>query len=276
MHSYKELEESYRKALERAKALPRIPIGDETIIVSTTRARAAARILYMGILHSGKQVFLSTPTETMYHLLPYRETGKVIVFNDEPRSLRIVGLVESAGLLGVEITIITPRLHPAVNERVQQQNAEIIEVPDKDPLLTMALYALLNTPSLMGTRQDRFQGELDHLDSALEWMRDKITAEETRLVEDSETLYYTPATEPGGYYYYALTGKYPLPLDALIPGKAKGLVILTGVEELTYKDIIMQYRIRGGQKRILKIDTDPITAGLYSILAVILLTGRTT
>ncbi|MEB3759225.1 MAG: hypothetical protein GSR81_00050 [Desulfurococcales archaeon] len=276
MHSYEELEKSYSKALERAKALPRIQIGDETIIVSTTRARAAARILYMGILHSGKQVFLSSPTEAMYHLLPYRETGKVVVFNDEPRSLRIVGLAESAGLLGAETTIITPSLHPAVKERIQQQNAELIEVPDKDPLLIMALYALLNTPSLMGSRQERFQAELDHLDSALEWMRDKITVEEPRLLENSETLYYTPATEPGGYYYYALTGKYPLPLDALMPGKAKGLVIITGVEELTYKDIIMQYRIRGGQRRILKIDTDPITAGLYSILAVILLIGKTT
>ncbi len=276
MHSYEELEKSYSKALERAKALPRIQIGDETIIVSTTRARAAARILYMGILHSGKQVFLSSPTEAMYHLLPYRETGKVVVFNDEPRSLRIVGLAESAGLLGAETTIITPSLHPAVKERIQQQNAELIEVPDKNPLLIMALYALLNTPSLMGSRQERFQAELDHLDSALEWMRDKITVEEPRLLEDSETLYYTPATEPGGYYYYALTGKYPLPLDALMPGKAKGLVIITGVEELTYKDIIMQYRIRGGQRRILKIDTDPITAGLYSILAVILLIGKTT
>ncbi len=278
MHSFNELEKIYHQALSHAKTLPELEIGEETIIVSTTRAIPAAKTLFTGILHSGKTAIFSMPTEAMYHLIPYRETGNLIVYYMEPRSLRIVGIAESAGLLGLETTFIGPRMHPAVRERVEQQGAQIIEVTNQYPLLTMSIYSLLRVPRLLGARDERFRAEIDELDSALAWVNEwiqpifnKIDAEGNRL---NLQIFYTPITEPGAYYYYNITGVYPRPLDTLDPAREKGLVMISSVEELTYKDILVQYSMRYGTASVVRIDTDPVTASLYSILATIMLTGK--
>ncbi len=280
MHSYDELERVYHEALSTARTLPRIEPGEDAVIASTLKALPAARILYNAYLQGGHRALLVEPTEASLGVISYRETGEILIYQADSRSLRVVNLAEAAGLLGLHVTVIGPEVHPAVRERLEYSGADIVEVGGPAPLLSMAAYSLYIAPRLLGAREQRYREELGHLDSALEWVREKLGGSLQALQAAFRLQpYYTPLTYSGALYQcLAARCGIPAPLEALqVVGRGSysgGLVYVTGVEEHDYKDILLSIGLHAhGRLHKILIDTDPVTAGFYSILAALLTVG---
>lgn len=269
------IEEAYNRALKASQSLPHPTMQGEVLIAHSGWGEPAARILYTGITHSGGRAVIASSVEASKHILPYRSLDTLIAFTASPRDPRSIILLESASLLGVErITLVSPPLHPAYREKAEEAATQVIEVPQKaPPLLTEALAALEWTPRQLGAREDRIRTEITHLDTALQWVEEYISPGEEYSGYHPA---YTPAAKPGALYHCYITGCTPVPLeDALeYPRGYKLLAYMTSVEEQDYRDILAGARPRGLEIKEIMINTDPITAGLYSILAAILVTRR--
>ncbi len=276
MLSYSEIERKYREALDRARRLSKPRLGRDTIVAATYDSMPAARILYMGCLHAGLPCTLAEPTLASVSIAPYRETGSVVAFTSNPKSLRIVNLAEAASLLGLEVSVVAPSLHPAVRERLESVGAEIILAGDPG-LLTMSIAATLWVPKLMGAREARFRAELEELGSALEWLAGGAARSymEMRGESLSKPPLYTPIAAPGAYYHcVALRCGVPIPLEAAaLSGYQGSIIYASSVEIHDYRDILSTPG-RITRRLLIQIGSDPVTAGLYSVLAAALVTGR--
>ena len=281
------LDKIYHDTLSAARLTPKPGILEpgrieDLVVAYTPRSEPAARILYTGILHSGGRAILAPLSEAATSIVPYKEPGGLLVLHDDPRSLRLVTLSEAAGLLGVETVVVGRRLHPAVEERLEASGAEIVEVEAPAPILALAAIALYWAPKLMGAREARYREELEHLETALEWVEERLPHARTPPTGDSITIAsYTPLAKPGAVYHHVLEGgPPPVPLESLpdlrLPRtfKTSTIVYTTGVEEFNYKDILVRLGLRGPKPLLIRIDTDPVTAGFYSMLAAGLLAGK--
>lgn len=276
MLSYSEIDKKYQAALDRARGLPKPGLGRDSIIVATYDSMPAARILYMGCLHAGLPCTLAEPTLASVSITPYRETGSVVAFTSNPKSLRIVNLAEAASILGLDVWVVAPSLHPAVRERLESAGAEIILTGDPG-LLTMSIAATLWVPKLMGAREARFRAELEELGSALEWLAGGAVQGymEMRSEGLSKPPLYTPIAAPGAFYHcVALRCGVPIPLEAAaLSGYQGSIVYASSVEIHDYRDILSSPG-RVSRRLLIQIGSDPVTAGLYSVLAAALVTGR--
>ena len=263
-------------AIAKARSLPKPSIEEDTIIAATYDAWPAARILYTSCLHSGRTCALAEATLASTSIIPYRETGPVIAFTTNPRSLRTVNLAEAAGILGLDVTVVAPSIHPAVRERLEMSGATIIETGEPG-LLIMSIATALWAPPMMGAREARLRGELEELDSAPEWLIKGALRNMGVIGEDSLSSppLYTPIAAPGAYYHcIALQCGAPIPLDAASKSRfPSSIVYATSVEQHDYRDILaLSLKIK--RDLVILINSDPVTAGLYSVMAAALITGR--
>ena len=278
MLSFEALERAYQDALSKARGLPRPRVGDDTLIASGLDSLPAARILYTACLHAGIRCTLAEPTFLAMSLIPYRETGGIVLFARDPRSLRVVALSEAAGILGLDVVVVGPEMHPAVEERLEASGVERITVPEPS-LLVMSIAAALWSPRMMGAREPRLRRELEELPTALGWVRDSVVrgAAEGLGERIARPPMYTPVAAPGAFYHcLALSCGLPIPLEAarLLGGLSGGLVYASSIEIQVYKDLLMGPRAPARGSRVLLINSDPVTAGLYSVLAAMIITGR--
>ncbi len=268
-------EEAYRQALDTARRLPRPRLEGEVLVAYTGAAEAPARILYTALTHSGSKALIAHSVEAARHIVPYRDIDTVLIYSPSGRDPRSLGLAETASLLGVgRVALVTPQMHPAYREKAESLGVELVELPGKaPPILAMALASLHWAPKQMGPRAGRLEAEIGELDSALEWARE--TLEATPGYAGLEALY-TPAAKPGAIYHCTTTGCTPRPLEAVLsmPRGAEAVAYVTSVDEQDYRDVLASHAARGVRLHVIRINTDPITAGLYSILAALLITQK--
>ena len=270
-----EPDKAYAEALSAARLLPRPRLEDDTVIAYGRGGLAAAYTLFLALSHSGARAMLLRPMEAAVHVLPYRETGPLVIYTRDPRDLRSLNAAMAGVHLGLEVYLVAPELHPALEEQLESLGVERIRVPRQaPPLLTMVLASLHWAPKMMGAREERLRREIGELDSALDWL--KTTQAAALGVEPPRLALYTPAALPGAAYHAEALGGDARPLEdaaGLGPG-ARAVAYTVGVERHGYKDIILQARTRRVELVEVPIDTDPVTAAAYSVMAAMLLTGR--
>jgi len=203
-------------------------------------------------------------------VLPYRETGPLIVYTLDPKDNRAVNAVMAASSLGVPAVLIAPPMHPAVEDLLGQLAVERITIPaGPDPEAAMAAHALLSAPPMQGARKGRLEGELGALEEAPRWLLE----EKRDLVEASgpaaHTLY-SPVGEPAAHAHARLHGSRPGPLGGpWAPGRGEEAVVFTSsVEAHDYRDILTRLRMGGVRLRVASITTDPVSGAFYLLLAV--------
>ncbi len=49
---------------------------------------------------------------------------------------------------------------------------------------------------------------------------------------------------------------------------------MASVEEPSYRDVLLSARVRGLKLHVININTDPVTAGIYSVIAAALIAGK--
>jgi len=271
-----DIEKCYLEALRGAEELPHISLGEGTLIAYSRGAEPPAYTLYTATLHAGLRTRIASAVEASVHLLPYRDQDRVVVFTLNPRDPRALNTAITAALLGVKVTLITPPLHEAYEERVRVHDVEVVKVESRYPLLAMTAAALMWTPRLMGFREGRIRGEISSLKDALKWVYESYK----ELVEGGagyEIAAYTPSTRPGAYYYCRATGcREPIPLEAVaeLPRGLKVLGLLTTAEEHAYRDLILLAKTQGVQVEVATFNTDPVTATLYSTLLALTTTRK--
>ena len=268
-------DKAYAEALSAARLLPRPRLGDDTIVVHGRGGLAAAYTLFLALAHSGARAVLLRPLEAAVHVLPYRETGPLVIYTRDPRDLRSLNAAMAGVHLGLEVYLVAPPLHEALEEQLESLGVERIRVPPAaPPLLTMVLASLHWAPKMMGAREERLRREIGELDTALDWLRDS----QARALagEPPSLVLYTPAALPGAAYHAEAVGGEARPLEEALglgPG-SRAVAYTVGVERHGYKDIILRARTSRVELVEVPIDTDPVTATVYSVLAAMLLTRR--
>ncbi|MEM1938279.1 MAG: hypothetical protein QXI24_00520 [Acidilobaceae archaeon] len=252
-----------------------IEVSDDDLIVYSRGAEPPAYISYIGALHSGYKVRIASTTEASIHILPYVEHNKVIVFSIEHRDVRALNTVITASLLGVRSILVAPQQHEAYEERAKLRGVERVVVPSRYPLLASSVIALKSIPKLMGLRDERIRREIRELSDALKWIYERYSdiIGESRVYD---VIAYTPSTKPGAYYCKASNNIQPIPLEAILdlPRGVKALVFTTTVEEQEFKDVILSSKVKGIELYTITLNTDPVTAGFYSILVAIALSKK--
>lgn len=271
-----EVEECYLRALRDAIQLPGVFVEEGALIVYTRGSEPPAYTLYIASLHAGLKTRIASAVEASVHLLPYRDVSSTIVFTLNPRDSRALNTAITASLLGAKTTLVTPQPHEAFEERARAHGVEIVKITSKHPLLAMSIAALRWIPKLMGFREGRVREEISSLQTALTWVYERYK----EIIERGsvyDLVAYTPATRPGAYYYCrAVECTEPIPMDALseLPQGARVLALETTAEEHAYKDVLVNARMRGVNVDIVSLNTDPVTATLYSILVALALTRK--
>ncbi|MGC9210098.1 MAG: hypothetical protein ACP5FT_02380 [Acidilobus sp.] len=266
------------RAIEQARALPRPELGNDFLIISSYEALPAARVLYVGALSAGARAALLHPTEASVLLMPYRETPKVIVYALSSKDGRAVRAAEEAALLGAEVYFVSPRLHESLESRLTRyEGLKRVEVPGAAPLMTMVIASALWSPRPQGSRGPRLESELRAVDDAPKWILENFSSQAAEVSSLSEfAAFYTPSVEAGARYLCGASSSCEgaFPLDGLGARRFKAAVILeTTSEAHDYRDVEMSVGPGIKAVRVL-INTDPITAGLYSVMFGALAAGR--
>jgi hypothetical protein len=84
-------------------------------------------VLHLGVLHSGGRSVYLRPSEAALHFMPYREfRATLVAFTLDPKDTRVLHAVEAAVNLGVRSYVVSPGMHPAYEERLEELGAEHI------------------------------------------------------------------------------------------------------------------------------------------------------
>ncbi len=267
------------RSLSDARSLPRLSLSGDLLIVSSQEASAAARILYVGALSSGARAVLTGATEASVLLMPYREVGRVVAYAVSPRDSRVVRAVEEALMLGSETYLVAPRLHEALEARLSRHEGLMrVEVPASTPLMTMIFASAIWSPRPMGARASRIEAELQTLEEAPQWVLQTFSGQVSEVASlVSFSAFYTPAAEPGARYLCLASDRCESarPLDELSRFKGEAAVLMeTTSEAHDYGDLEVGAAARGLRTVRVIINTDPITAGVYSAIFGALAAGR--
>lgn len=279
MQSSDELLKALSRSLSEARSLPRPDLSGDLLIISSQDAAPAARVLYVGALSSGARAVITGATEASVLLMPYREVNRVVAYALSPRDSRVVRAVEEALVLGSEVYLIAPPLHEALEERLsRREGLRRIEVPTSAPLMTMIFASALWSPRPMGARSSRVEAELQALDEAPQWVLQTFSRQATEVANlTGFSAFYTPAAEPGARYLCLASDRCDCarPLDELARFRGGTAVLIeTTSESHDYGDVEIGAAARGARIVKVVINTDPITAGVYSAIFGAIATGR--
>lgn len=269
------LEKAYLEALREAQKLS-LKVSEGELIVYSRGAEPPAYILYTGTIHAGLKTRIASTVEASIHILPYRDYEKVTVFTVNKRDPRAVNTAITAAILGARVTLVAPPLHEAYEERARMRGVERVTITAPNPLLTTSIAALRWVPELMGLREARVRGEILNLEGALKWLIETY-GDKLAPKKQYDIVAYSPSTRPGAYYYYRATGfPEPAPMEALAeaPRNSKALALATTTEEQEYKDILITANAQGVKIDMYTLNTDPVTAGLYSLLIAMIITEK--
>lgn len=261
-------DEAYLRALRGVEGL-RIEVRGGDIISFSRGGEPAANILYIASLHAGMDVRLASAVELSYHLLPYAERSRAIIFSPR-RDLRAVSAAIAASILGAEVIFVAPPQGANVEERLEMRGVERVTLPEQSPMISSSFLAAMSAPKLMGFRESRVRGELAALSEALTWLR--AGAERLRGAS-FEAVLYTPVTKAGAYYLRHASGcSEPAPLEALPELRAsRALAMYSSLEESEYRDVLSSLP---PWVEPLRVDADPVTASLYSVILSAIISDR--
>jgi hypothetical protein len=173
--------------------------------------------------------------------------------------------------------VVSPGMHPAYEERLEELGAEHIRLR-RHPVLSMTLAALTWVPRMQGFREERLRAEIEAIGDALSWVSERYSREigEARglLGAQGFTAYHTPTGSPGAYYLARVAGAREAPLESAPALRAPGVAFAASIEEASYRDVILAARVRGARLAVIVFNTDPVTAGVYSVLAAALIAGE--
>ncbi len=274
------VKEAFREALREARSSERPRLSGEVIVAASPGAEPPARVLYLGVLHSGSRSVYTRPSEAALHFMPYRDfDATLVVFTLDPKDTRALHAVEAAVNLGVSAYVVAPRLHPAYEERLRELGSGYVRIESRSPLLAMTLAALHWVPDMQGFRRERFRAEVESLDDAAEWVEENYGRE---LEEAREAVsgggglaaYYTPTGYAGARYLSLALGTRTAPLEEAPKIGSPGVAFMASVEEPSYRDVLLSARVRGLKLHVININTDPVTAGIYSVIAAALIAGK--
>lgn len=281
MQSFEELSRGFLRALAESERAGRIPVSGGTIIISSRGSEPPGHILWMGCVHAGVRAFLSSPAEANIHLIPYSEeidARMAVVFSASINDPRALESVVTASALGLESYFVGPRMNRAYEERLSSLGAHRITVDGAAPLLSMSFIALNSIPRLRGAREERFRAEVGDLPSAPGWIVERYGGALDSARRARGHVLYTPSTKPGAYYHCLMTGCLePLPLEALHRLGSLGggaVAYVNSTEEHLYKDVLLEIRRRGLEVEVFRLNTDPLTAGIYSMILAGFIAGR--
>lgn len=277
MHSSNTAREAILEAIRGARRLDGPPIRDDAIITYTWDAKPAAHILYLALLHAGLRATLAHAALASVHIVPYRETGTVVAYTSSDRDVRVVNIAMAASALGLEVYVVGPEMHPAVEETLDQTGAKRITVPGENPLLTMMVASLLWRPRLLGAREERVRGEVEALPEALEWVESRYSREIEQASQGGyDGILYTPSIEAAALYHSMLTGIPASPLDEVVRTRpsSRYLAYIAGVDEHNYRDLLLKASLSQVKIARVMVDTDPVTLNIYGAMIASLALGR--
>ncbi len=277
MQSFEDIKKDFLKSLEIARSLPKPNISRDPVIVYSGGAKPAALELYITLLHAGKMATISPASLAGTSILPYRETGSVIVYTLDERDSRAVNVLMASSSLGLESYLIAPRMHPAIEELVDSIGSNRIEVPSENKLTIMMLASLYWRPKLLGAREERVSSEINQLPSAVEWIIEKYRVEINRIMNEGPSeAYYTPLMEAAGLYYSHITRVNAYELEEAKTRKITSppVILVSSIEEHNYKDILLNIKLKGIKPIQLSLNTDPVTVNIYATLIFALASGR--
>jgi len=278
LQSSKNLEKAFREAIEIAKSLPKAEIGDDTIIAYSGGGKPPALNLYIALIQAGARATIAPASLAASSILPYRETGTVIVFTNSGRDARAVNLLMAASSLGVKAYLVSPPLHPAVEDLVASLEAETITVEAEATLLTMMIATLHWRPQLMGAREQRIREEIEALPEAWEWVQERYSdVLNTARKSVPARTYYSSLLEAAARYHTLASGRPSYELEDSLLIEARGerpLLYVSSVEAHNYKDILLGLTMKGVRPLKVEVNTDPVTANIYASIIAGIISGR--
>ncbi|AFZ70383.1 hypothetical protein Calag_0628 [Caldisphaera lagunensis DSM 15908] len=277
---YNELKNNLIKAIDVAKSMKKPEIEDNILIISDYISRSAGKILYIGLLSSGKKATLLTPTEAVLYSLPYYENfNKTIIFSMNPKDSRSVHAAEVSRVMNLEVEFISPKLDDTLEERLKYLGVKRIFINSEWPIITSSIASLLWIPKDLGERYERIKKEMDNLEGALDWLNEKYKSniERIKKINEEFAIFYTPSTEAGGIYAYNILQNcaFALPIEFLKNKiKYRKILLTSSVDSSDFKDLIIMFKIDYTGNELIEFNTDPITVGLYSMLFISLISDK--
>ena len=277
---YNDLKRDLGKAIEVAKSLKKPSINDNILIISDYMSRSAGKILYISLLSSGKKATLLTPTESVEYSLPYYEHfNSVIVFSSNSKDSRSVHAAEVSRLMNLEVNFISPKMEDTLEERLEYLNVNRILVNSKTPVIVNSIASLLWIPEDLGDRYERIKREIDDLENSYDWLINKYgsSTEKMKNLNEEFVMFYTPSTEAGAIYCYNIIQNciFILPIELLSNKiKYRKYLLTSSVDSSDFKDLILMLKMGYLDNEVIEFNTDPITAGLYSMLLISLISNK--
>ena len=273
MPSSDDVRAKIREAVEAARALQSPVIEGDVLIVGSGPAAAAAKILHVAALAAGIKAAYASPVEASVLVMPYRDFDTVVVYSSDPKDPRALRAAEEALLMGYRTSLVTPSIQEDLAARLSQRPGLTLITVERAPITTMAVASAIWGQGLLGSspRASRLRAEISDLTGAADWVGQTFAAALADLSSKrSFSVYFTPATEPGAIYLCHADSRCSAmrPLEDLRRGFAETdvLELATTSEIHDYRDVELAVSMRGLRPIRVLLNTDPVSAGLYSVM----------
>ncbi len=244
---------------------------------------------YLYVLSPNKNIISGCIDTVTYHIAPYTEDTRVILFAEKGVENSVIRLVDTVYYTGNKLLIISPP--PAEYIRKRLKNTILIEAPGEDTILAETLLAVRAGYSVAlkykgredrELRFNRLRIEVADFSSIIDELKTIYSIELDTIktsIEHIDLITYTPTMEPVAHRLQALiaskTGNPPPIVDItralrlLEDLKIKTMLLFsTSVEEYSVRELLFRSRAKRIEVIELKIKTDPLTAPVYGLLLV--------
>ena len=240
-------------------------------------AIGAAHLYYWGLrLASWRDdVVLGDCVTIASEVLPYSDSYRsLVIFSLDPGDPAILYAYDTANLSGLDVFIVSPRLPPVLEDRVEL--AWILQLPGKAPLFESSIASLFwsSEHSPEGVRVSRLKDEIENLSSSVEGLLEAysdVTGKLKETIGIGLPVAASPMMIPSLVSHSILDSSIrPIPYWALPSlakrGRMNNLIFYyTSVEESFYKRILFNLRTKYNTIEI-RFNTDPLTAPIYGMI----------
>lgn len=263
------------EAVRQAKAIPSPSIEEvsEVVVASCMGGEPWAAQLSLALHHSGVRAVRMTCVEASIHVLPYSSGGeRVVAFSSSSRDTHLAQLANAASALGVRVTAYGPPPHPAYEDMLRELGVEynIVEVGSWSGIVALLLATILWAPRPWESRRIRLDRELSTLSDSVNWVEEEYKDFIAELARGLDCLCYAPSTEPAVRLLRRITKHNMLvaPLHDIEGFRGRRVAaVYSSAEEHAYRHQILSAKLRGVSVVDVRVNTDPLTASLYVVIA---------
>ena len=279
------IKETVKETLRWAKEREWPSLQGGIAVAFCGEAMGSAHLYYWGLrLASWRDdVVLGDCATIASEVLPYSDNYRsLIIFSLDPGDPAILYAYDPANLSGLEVFIVSPRLAPVLEDRVEP--AWILQLPGKAPLFESSIaslfWAFRHSPE--GVRVSRLKDEVENLSSSVEGLIEaysEIAGKLGETVGEGLPVAASPMMMPALASHSMLDSSIrPIPYWALPSlarrGKREKLIFYyTSVEESFYRRLLFNLRTKYNILEV-RLNTDPLTAPLYAMMIQALVFGR--